>query len=43
MGRFQQMRMRGPVETVTAGWSSSHFGVADTHIPECFTQVIFEG
>lgn len=42
MGRFQQLRTRGPAETATAGWASSHFGVADTHLPESFTQVIFE-
>lgn len=42
MGRFQQVRTRGPADVATAGWASSHFGVGDTHVPECFTQVRFE-
>ncbi len=41
MGRFEQLRTRGPAETATAGWSAHPFGVADTHAPECFTQVTF--
>jgi hypothetical protein len=41
MGRFEQLRTRGPAETATAGWSAHPFGVADTHVPECFTQVTF--
>lgn len=38
-GRFEQITGRGP--TATAGWSAHAFGVADTHTPECFTQVTF--
>lgn len=41
MGRFEQLRTRGPAETATAGWAAHRFGVADTHVPECFTQVTF--
>ncbi|WP_395816232.1 carbohydrate-binding family 9-like protein [Devosia sp.] len=41
MGRFQQLQTRGPAETATAGWAAHRFGVADTHVPECFTQVTF--
>jgi hypothetical protein len=41
MGRFQQLATRGPAETATAGWAAHPFGVADTHVPECFTQVTF--
>ena len=26
----------------TAGWAAHKFGVADTHVPECFTQVTFD-
>jgi hypothetical protein len=38
--RFQQIVGRsGPV---TAGWCAHPFGVADTHIPESFTQVLFD-
>jgi len=40
-GRFEQLRTRGPAEVATAGWSAHRFGVADTHVPECFTQVTF--
>lgn len=43
MGRFQQMQTRGPADTATAGWAAHRFGVADTHVPECFTQVEFVG
>ena len=32
---------RGPADVATAGWSAHPFGIADTHIPECFTQVTF--
>jgi hypothetical protein len=39
MGRFQQLRTRSDV--ATAGWAAHRFGVADTHVPECFTQVTF--
>lgn len=39
MGRFEQILNRGP--TATAGWAAHAFGVADTHVPECFTQVTF--
>ena len=41
MGRFEQLRTRGPAEIATAGWAAHSFGVADTHVPECFTQVTF--
>ena len=41
MGRFEQLRTRGPAESATAGWAAHSFGVADTHVPECFTQVTF--
>lgn len=41
MGRFQQLRTRGPADVATAGWAAHAFGVADTHVPECFTQVTF--
>lgn len=40
-GRFEQIDARSPVERVTAGWAPYAFGVADTHVPECFTQVTF--
>ncbi len=41
MGRFEQIRTRGPADVATAGWAAHPFGVADTHVPECFTQVTF--
>jgi hypothetical protein len=41
MGRFQQLATRSPASTATAGWAAHPFGVADTHVPECFTQVTF--
>ena len=41
MGRFEQLRTRGPTDVATAGWAVHPFGVADTHVPECFTQVTF--
>jgi hypothetical protein len=40
LGRFQQIAAR--TGHATAGWAAHPFGVADTHIPECFTQVIFD-
>jgi hypothetical protein len=40
MGRFQQIATRSDV--VTAGWAAHPFGVADTHVPECFTKVRFD-
>ena len=40
MGRFQQIDARAG--KVTAGWAAHKFGVADTHVPECFTQVTFD-
>lgn len=40
MGRFQQIATRSA--TATAGWAAHKFGVADTHVPECFTQVTFD-
>jgi hypothetical protein len=43
LARFQQLRTRGPADGATAGWSAHPFGVADTHVPECFTQVTFAG
>ncbi|WP_291312016.1 hypothetical protein, partial [Devosia sp. 66-14] len=43
MGRFEQLRTRGPSDIATAGWSARRFGVADTHVPECFTQVTLIG
>ena len=41
MGRFQQLATRSPGPVATAGWAAHAFGVADTHVPECFTQVTF--
>jgi Carbohydrate family 9 binding domain-like len=41
-GRFQQLAVRSPTGKATAGWAAHPFGVADTHIPECFTQVVFD-
>lgn len=41
MGRFEQLRTRGPADTATAGWAAHPFGIADTHVPECFTQATF--
>jgi hypothetical protein len=41
MGRFQQLNTRGPAEVATAGWAAHAFGIADTHLPESFTQVTF--
>ena len=38
--RFQQIATRGG--QATAGWAAHPFGVADTHVPECFTQVVFD-
>jgi hypothetical protein len=38
--RFQQIGTRGG--TATAGWCAHPFGVADTHVPECFTRVTFD-
>ena len=40
MGRFQQIEARSG--KATAGWAAHRFGVADTHVPECFTQVRFD-
>jgi hypothetical protein len=41
-GRFQQLAVRSATGTATGGWAAHRFGVADTHVPECFTQVIFD-
>jgi hypothetical protein len=41
LGRFEQLATRSPGETATAGWGASRIGVADTHVPESFTQVRF--
>jgi len=41
LGRFQQLSTRSPGRRATAGWAAHQFGVADTHVPECFTQVTF--
>lgn len=38
--RFQQIAVRAG--TATAGWCAHPFGVADTHVPECFTRVVFD-
>jgi hypothetical protein len=38
--RFQQIALRGGKGT--AGWCAHPFGVADTHVPDCFTQVRFD-
>jgi hypothetical protein len=38
--RFEQIAMRSG--TAAAGWCAHAFGVADTHIPESFTQVTFD-
>jgi hypothetical protein len=38
--RFQQIATRSG--KATAGWSAHPFGLADTHVPECFTQVTFD-
>jgi len=42
MARFQQIATRSAGGTATAGWAAHRFGVADTHVPECFTQVVFD-
>jgi Carbohydrate family 9 binding domain-like len=42
LGRFEQIATRGSAQTSTAGWGASAIGVADTHVPESFTQVRFE-
>jgi len=39
-GRFQQVGARDG-SRVTAGWAANPHGVADTHLPESFTQVTF--
>lgn len=39
-GRFEQMAAR--TGNMTGGWAAHPFGVADTHVPECFTQVTFD-
>lgn len=41
LGRFEQVATRSPEQTATAGWGASAIGVADTHVPESFTQVRF--
>ena len=41
-GRFQQLAVRSPTGAATAGWAAHQFGVADSHVPECFTQVVFD-
>jgi hypothetical protein len=41
LGRFEQLATRSPATTATAGWGASPIGVADTHVPESFTQVRF--
>jgi hypothetical protein len=41
LGRFEQLAGREPGTSVTGGWAAGTFGVADTHIPESFTQVTF--
>jgi len=41
LGRFQQVGARDG-SRVTAGWAANAHGVADTHVPECFTQVRFD-
>ncbi|MEI6099575.1 MAG: hypothetical protein WCS20_15040, partial [Alphaproteobacteria bacterium] len=40
--RFQQLAVRSATGTANAGWAAHRFGVADTHVPECFTQVTFD-
>jgi hypothetical protein len=41
LGRFEQVAARDG-SRVTAGWAAGAFGVADTHVPECFTQIVFD-
>ena len=41
-GRSPQMATRSPGTTATASWAAHSFGVADTHVPQCFTQVTFD-
>jgi Carbohydrate family 9 binding domain-like len=41
-GRFQQLAVRSSTGAATGGWAAHQFGVADTHVPECFTQVRFD-
>jgi hypothetical protein len=41
-GRFQQLAARTSSGYVTGGYAAHAFGVADTHVPECFTQVRFD-
>jgi hypothetical protein len=43
LGRFEQLAIRGSRGTATAGWGATRIGVSDTHVPESFTQVRFEG
>ena len=42
LGRFEQLATRSRSSTATAGWGATRIGVADTHVPESFTQVRFE-
>jgi hypothetical protein len=39
---FQQLAVRSPTGYATGGYAAHQFGVADTHVPESFTQVIFD-
>lgn len=39
--RFQRMAARGEEIWPHPGWAANRHGVADTHIPECFTRVHF--
>lgn len=41
-GRFQQLAARTPTGYATGGYAAHAFGLADTHVPECFTQVKFD-
>ena len=40
-GRFQKLEIRGSEVQPHPGWAWNKHGVADTHLPECFTYVHF--
>jgi hypothetical protein len=41
--RFEALRYNGEAPPVSAGWALNAHGVYDSHIPECFSFVHFEG
>ena len=40
-GRFQKLQVGGHEVQPHPGWAWNRHGIADTHLPECFTQVQF--